>query len=303
MLSYPLILVLAVVAPCQEKKTPARTRDVIYGRKDGLALTLDVFHPPGKANRAAIVMIVSSGFRSSAEAIAPQFATEALKRGYTVFAVTHGSQPRYTVPEMRDDVNRAVRHIRYHAARYGIDPNRIGAAGASSGGLLALLLGTAGKAGDPAAKDPVDRVDSHVQAVACFFPPTDYLNYGGAGKELLDLAQHAPAFRAAYDFREFDASQAVFVRVTDKVKLRSIYRDISPIYHVNVKSAPTLLIHGDKDELVPIQQSESLLAKLTKAGVPARLEVKHGAGHGWLTILGDMSLIGDWFDTHLRKEN
>src|SRR5262245_837889 len=80
-------------------EAPRRTRDVIYGRKDGLALTMDIFHPPGKANGAGIVMIVSGSFRSSPEAIAPPFAEEVLKRGYTVFAVVHGSQPRYTVPE------------------------------------------------------------------------------------------------------------------------------------------------------------------------------------------------------------
>lgn len=294
---------LAAFAPALggEKKT-TRTSDVIYGRKDGLALTLDVFQPAGKPNGAAVVLIASGGFKSSVSDIQPIFATELLKRGYTCFIVVHGSQPRYTVPEIRDDVNRAVRFIRHHAKKYEIEPNRIGIGGASSGGILALLVGTAPQPAKAGASDPVDRVDSNVQAVAAFFPPTDYLNYGGEGKDFMDIKSHGVAFRAAHDFREFDAKEGMYRPITDKVKLRAIYKDISPIYHVTAKSAPTLLFHGDKDELVPFQQSETFYAKLKEAGVPSRLEVRKGAGHGWFTILDDLHPVADWYDTHLKKK-
>jgi dipeptidyl aminopeptidase/acylaminoacyl peptidase len=147
----------------------------------------------------------------------------------------------------------------------------------------------------------VDRVTGGVQAVACFFPPTDYLNYGGPGKELLDVKAHPASFRAAYDFRVFDPREGLFERVSDRGKLRAVLRDLSPIYHVTPKSAPTLLIHGDRDELVPLQQSETFMARLKEAGVPAKLVVKKGEGHGWLTILSDTPTIADWFDAHLRK--
>src|SRR5258707_12056419 len=106
---------------------------------------------------------------------------------------------------------------------------------------------------------------------------------------------HPAAFRAAYDYHEFDPKQALFVRVTDKEKLRAIKRDVSPIYHVTAGSAPTLILHGDKDELVPLQQSELILAKFKECQVPAKLIVKKGAGHGWLTILLDMPTLVDWF--------
>jgi acetyl esterase/lipase len=275
-----------------------RVRDVIYGRRAGLALTMDVFRP-AKPIGAAVVMIVSSGFVSTPDKIAPPFADELLKRGYTVFAVVHGSQPKFTVPEIREDISRAVRFIRYSAKDYGIDPDRIGAGGASSGGLMALLLGTAATDGNPNAADPVERVSNRVRAVAAFFPPTDYLNYSGPGKELLDIHVHPRAIRAPYDFHDFDPAEGVFQRVTDKERLRAIYRSISPIYYVTARSAPTLLIHGDKDELVPLQQSETFAARLKEAGVPVRLDVKKGAGHGWLTILNDMPTVADWFDEHL----
>ena len=117
-----------------------------------------------------------------------------LDRGYTVFAVVHGSQPRFTVPEIIQDMNRAVRFIRYHAKDYGIDKARIGISGAHRrAGHLSLMLGTAGSLGDPNAKDPVDRESSRVQAVACFFPPADLLNYGQAGKEMLHATDHGKA--------------------------------------------------------------------------------------------------------------
>ncbi len=281
-----------------EEGTGQRTRDVIYGRRDGLALTLDVFRP-AKPNGAAVVMIVSGGFISAPEKIAAPFSAELLKRGYTVFAVVHASQPKFTVTEIRRDVNRAVRFIRYHAKDYGIDPERLGVGGASSGGLLSLLLGTTGADGDSDDADPVNRVSSRVQAVAAFFPPTDYLNFSAPGVEVLDLNVHPRDIRAPYDFHEFDPKQGLYQRVTDKEKLRAIYRSISPIYFVTPKSAPTLLIHGDKDELIPLQQSETFAARLKEAGVPVRLVVKKGEGHGWLTILNDMPTVGDWFDAHL----
>ena len=89
-------------------------------------------------------------------------------------------------------MNRAVRFIRHNAREYGIDPDRIGVYGGSAGGHLSLMLGMAGDNGDPNAKDPVDRESSRVQAVACFFPPTDLLNFGKPGKEMIHTTDHRP---------------------------------------------------------------------------------------------------------------
>jgi acetyl esterase/lipase len=225
---------------------------------------------------------------------------EFLKRGYTVFAVVHGSQPKFTIPEIIQDMHRAVRFIRFHAKQYHINPELIGITGASAGGHLSLMQGTAGDAGDPKAKDPVDRVSSRVQAVACFFPPTDFLNYGAKGKEMINRS-FRPPFTAAADYHEFDRSKALYIPVTDEKRLREISRRVSPIYHVTPDDAPTLIIHGDKDDLVPLQQSESIVAKLNEVGVPAELVVKKGAGHGWYTILDDTRTLADWFDKYLVR--
>src|SRR5437764_9916695 len=109
------------VARAADEPDYTRREDVIYGRKFGTALTLDVFTPKEGANGAAVVFAVSGGWFSAHEAINPAAYGELLKRGYTVFAVVHGSQPKYTIPEVLLDMHRAVRFIRAHAADYHID--------------------------------------------------------------------------------------------------------------------------------------------------------------------------------------
>jgi acetyl esterase/lipase len=277
-----------------------RKEDVIYGRKYGMALTMDVFTPKKDAKGIGVILVVSGGFVSSHEAIQPVFVRPLTDRGYTVFAVVHGSQPRFTVPEIVEDMNRAVRSIRHHAKDYGIDSARIGVCGASAGGHLSLMLGTAGSAGNPNAKDPVDRESSRVQAVACFFPPTDLLNYGKPGHRLIHAIDHGRPYRPAYDYRELDKQDNLWVPITDPAKLERITREISPVYHVTPDDPPTLIIHGDNDQIVPLQQSELFVEKLKSAGVETNLIVKKGAGHGWLTIGEDAIAFIDWFDRHLK---
>ena len=98
-----------------------------------------------------------------------------------MFAIVHGSQPRFIIPEIVEDIHRSVRFIKFNAAKYGIQPDKLGISGASAGGHLSITMGTQGTAGRADAKDPLDRLSSEVQAVACFFPPTDFLNYGKLG--------------------------------------------------------------------------------------------------------------------------
>ena len=146
--SAVVLLMLAahpLFAPALEVPSFTRQEDVIYARKHGTALTMDVFTPKKNANGAAAILVVSGGWSSARKFPAKfVFVDELLTRGYTVFAVVHGSQPQYTVPEIIQDVNRAVRFIHHHARDYKIDPNRLGIYGASSGGHLALMQAMAG---------------------------------------------------------------------------------------------------------------------------------------------------------------
>ena len=198
-------------------------------------------------------------------------------------------------------MHRSVRFIRSRAEQYQIDPNRIGITGGSAGGHLSLMQGTAGTLGKPDAKDPVDRQSSRVQAVACFFPPTDFLNYGKPGENALGRGI-LKNFRAPFDFHELDKATNAFVPITDEERILTIGRSISPVNHVSNDDPPTLIIHGDADLLVPIQQAELVLGKLKEAGVPTELVVKKGAAHGWADIGKDTAILADWFDKHLAKK-
>lgn len=303
--SIAVLLALFVNAGWQatsrgDEPTFTRQEDVIYGRKFGTALTLDVFAPKTKTNGLGVIFVVSGGWFSAHEAINSGTVQEFLNRGYTVFAVVHGSQPKFTIPEVLGDMHRSVRFIRSRAGEYKIDPDRIGIFGGSAGGHLSLMQGTAGDAGNPDAKDPVDRQSSRVQAVACFFPPTDFLNYGKDGENALGRGVLA-SFRAPFDFKELDKSINAFVPITDEAKLLEIGRQISPVYQVSADDPPTLIIHGDADKLVPIQQAELIVGKLKEAGVTAELVVKRGAEHGWPDLGKDLSKFADWFDKYLAK--
>lgn len=272
---------------------PVTRTEVIYGRKFGTALTFDVIKPE-KPNGYGLLFMVSGGFFSSHEAIDGALKggllTPLLERGYTVFAIVHGSQPRFVIPEITADVQRAVRFVRSHAAEYGVKPDRFGVFGASAGGHLSLTLGTQGGPGPADAKDPIDRESSAVQAVACFFPPTDYLNWRNPGDDAVGVG-------VLKDFKPAFGSRS------DTAESRSVYgKEISPINFVKPDMPPTLIIHGDADKLVPIYQAEIFVKKCQDTGVkaPVKLVRKEGKDHGWPDLNQDVELLANWFDEHLR---
>ena len=264
-----------------------RTEDVIYGRKFGTALTLDVFQPR-PANGVGIILMVSGGWFSSHESINAGYFRPLMDRGYTVFAVVHGSQPKFVITEIVPDINRAVRFIRHNAAHYGVDPNRLGITGGSAGGHLSLTMGTQGGPGDANAKDPVDRESSAVQCVACFFPPTDFLNYSRPGEDAVGVGT-LKDFKSAFGPRA-DAEEG----------RQKLGREISPIYFIHSNMPPMLIIHGDADKLVPIYQAQTFVKRCEEVGSKAKLVVREGKQHGWPDMGKDMELLADWFDEYLR---
>ncbi len=269
-----------------------RTEDVVYGRKFGVALTLDVFQPTTVApNGYAIIALVSGGWKSSHDGVSPGGYAAYLARGYTVFAVVHGSQPKFILSEIVPDIHRAVRFIRTNAARWGVDPAHLGITGASAGGHLSLTMGTQGGPGAADAKDPVDRASSAVQAVACFYPPTDLLNYGRDGEiaaGIGHLRDYLPAFGP--DANTPEGAQR-------------LGETFSPARYITATMPPTLIIHGDADPLVPLQQSELFAKRAAAIGANVKLIVRPGAAHGgktWTTMNEDRTLIANWFDQYLR---
>ena len=267
-----------------ELRTATYVRDVIYGHRDGMALTYDVFKPVKKANGALVVNMVSAGWRSQ---WAPPEERQAryqalLDKGFTVVALHHASAPRFQVPDAVSDVRLGMRHIKLHARDYGADPARIGLWGASAGGHLALVAGMMADDGDPAAANPLERSGNRVAAVVAYFPPTD----------LVALLEGRPRF-GPIDFDE---------------KLRPA---VSPLFSVDARDPPTLMLHGDADRGVPPAQSQAMHAALDKAGVENKLTLFAGADHDFY-VKGDpvrtdayateaMTAMVAWFEAHLRK--
>ena len=291
-----LVLQSCIGIQAHSQSTVARTEDMIYGRKFGMALTMDVFQPTN-ANQCGILFLVNGGWLSSKATpmmvtIQPDYYRPFLERGYTVFAVVTSSQPAFTIPELVDDVHRAVRFVRHNASRFGIRPDRLGVTGSSSGGHLSLMIAAQGGPGKADSSDPVERESSAVQAVACFFPPTDFLNYGGPGTNGVGLGPLV-SLQAAFGPRSFTPTGR-----------QSLGREISPIYFVTSNLPPTLIIHGDADSVVPFQQAESFVDRAKTLGAPhVRLIVRPKKGHGWGDFWRsseDIKAFVDWFDLFLR---
>lgn len=252
--------------------------DVVYGHKDGLAMTFDVYTPAEGANGAGVLFMVSGGWFSTwapPENFIPVF-TPLLDKGFTVFAVRHGSSPKYVVPEAVEDVRRAVRFIRLHAEDYGISADRLGVFGGSAGGHLSLMLGNASDEGDSASPDEVLQQSSRVAAVVAIYPPTD----------LRLWVPNRPDNIKSIVALDFDPELA---------------DDVSPLVHASEDDPPTLMIHGTMDEIVPISHSEHLQAEFEKLNVTSELMVIDGAGHGFQ---GDdnvrvVAALVAWFEKHL----
>jgi acetyl esterase/lipase len=276
----------------------SRDRDLIYGRKYGMSLTMDRL-VPAKPNGKAVVWVVSGGWFSNPDSINPATAAPLCKAGYQVFAVCHGSQPRFTIPEILDDMHRSTRWIRANASRFQVDPVSIGVTGGSAGGHLSLMLGMVHRPGDAKAKDPVDRQPSGCQAVACFFPPTDFLNWTRPGEVMLGKPHLLKNLPPAFDFHTQDKLTGQFRLITDEKERERIGKEISPISHISAGSAPVYLVQGTSDLLVPQSQAETFMGALKEKGIAGELVIKRGAGHGWAGMDKDLEQFAIWFDKHL----
>ena len=304
MLSRWLLTLVGVLtflcSPVVRADEPVRiyrtTDDLVYGHKDGLALTLDVLEPEVNPRGIGIILVSSGSWVSKKSDIPEEnrhrmdndhWAVGLLKGGFTLFVVRHGSSPRYSVPEMIPDMNRAVRYVRSIAAKYNVDPNCLGITSGSSGGHLSLMAAVTGDDGKPDSKDPIERISSRVQCVVAWFPPTDLINWGAPG---------------GYSMIEF-IRPGFFKRVLGEVTdIEPQLKSISPIYHVTKDAPPLLLIHGDSDKTVPLQQSEILKSKYEETGLPVKLVVQPGGGHsGWPGIMDQYPIVWDWFDQYLKK--
>jgi acetyl esterase/lipase len=260
-----LISALLVLVTANSVLAQARVENnVIYGMYSGLALLMDV-HRPEKPNGYGVIFVSGSGWQAPLtygavglkEMQISTWGPPLVSAGYTVFAINHRATPRFHYPAAVDDVQRAVRFVRHNAKQFGIDPNRVGAVGGSSGahliGLVAML-GSAGFSDDP---DPVNREPATLQAIVLRAAPLDLrkMNHGAVVLFMERVANTTP----------------------DDEKL---YSAASPITHVSSSSPPVLLLHGDSDDTVPFEQSVAMERALRGVNVPVKLVRVAGGEHG-----------------------
>lgn len=261
----------------------AQTKNIVFAEVDGVGLVLDVFTPTGKPNGLAIIDVASGAFHSDRGKIEDHRRAQMFDifcgKGYTVFAIRPGSITKFSLAEMAKNLKQGISWVKEHADEYKIDPTRLGLMGASAGGHLASLVSVT--ADDKTA----------VKATGVFFPPTDFLEYRGQKLDDNTSKQHIELVkRFVYPAGATPASTSELI---EKLK------QVSPALLVTAKAPPFLIIHGDADPLVPLDQSEKLIAALKTAGVPCELIVKKGGAHPWPTIHEEVKVMADWFDKQL----
>ena len=299
--AFGLALAMLFARNCAAAE-PRVERNVIYGMYSGLALLMDVHHP-GAPNGYGVVFVAGSGWNSQLEYSAEELKQEQpqliyvhrlAEAGYTVFTINHRAAPRFQFPAQLDDVQRAVRFVRHNAKQYGIDPNRIGGVGGSSGGHLISLVAMLGAPGISDDADPINREPATLQCVVVRAPPVD-----------MKVISHLSETRAL-------PAAILFLGLALPIDDRSnekLFTASSPIAHVSRQAPPVLLIHGDADRTVPYQQSVAMETALRAVNVPVNLLRIPGGDHGpdfgadgkphpeWPDYLGEMV---KWLDRYLK---
>ncbi len=222
------------------------------------AQVLDLYFPPSGGPWPAVVYVHGGSWMHGDKSEALMFAHQMTAQGFLVVSVNYRLYPLGTFPAMIQDVKCAIRFLRANAAQFKLDPERIGAIGPSAGGHLVSLLGTSdASAGWDVGEYPEQ--SSRVQAVIAMAAVTDLTRpFPNADIETMKLI----------GFGEHNVLQA------------------SPVNHVTSDDPPFLLIHGDRDDVVPVEQSQLMYDRLVQADVPAQLVIVQNANHSFVAPSG-----------------
>lgn len=262
---------------------PRIEADVVYAKVGETELKLDLYFPPEGApdTNAAVIVIHGGAWMSGDRKQMKNLSIQLAKRGMLAASVQYRLAPKFQWPAMLDDVQTATRFVRANASKFGIDPNRIGAAGASAGGHLALFLGSRDTRDAKTAHFP--ETSSRVSAVLDLFGPTDMSRDFPANLDVVyQLMLGKPRAQAADEIR-----------------------DASPLNFINGKSAPTFIYQGLADPLVNPNQSRYLEAKLKEHGVPVQAvylkDVQHNVPIENPKVREAMVQGIEWLAKHLTK--
>ena len=261
-----LAALLAGSSPAAEAPTPApppglpqgarALLNIDYVPNGGEHQMLDLYLPGTGTNWPLIVWIHGGGWMGGDKEKPPGLGF--LRHGFALASINYRLSQDAIFPAQLLDCKAAIRWLRAHAAENGIDPTHIGVWGASAGGHLVALLGTTG---DVKEFDTGENsgVSSRVQAVCDWFGPTDFAS---------DPKADAP-----------DSPQARLIGGPLSQNAGKVQR-ANPIHYITKDDPPFLIMHGDKDPVVPLEQSQLLAEALEKAGVKVTFHVVPGGGHG-----------------------
>jgi acetyl esterase/lipase len=292
--------ILATAAQAEVRTVPVATVNTLATLQTGVTFTdipngfarphlmMDIIKPASKQPTPAIVFVSGNGFQSvDRAALVPQLSVIA-KAGYLIAAIDYRIIGETHYPEPLKDVKTAVRFLKANAKIYNIDPEHIAVWGNSAGGYLSAMAATTGdmKEFDT---DRWSGQSSAVQAAVIFYAPVNFANsIRNDAYKLSDGTWSGDAFLG------FDAKNPANA---DKV------RKASPLAYISERTPPFLIVHGTKDSVVPISESESLHGALEAAKRPVTLVRLEGAGHsfGQVTSTPDvMAEVVRFLDTHLK---
>jgi acetyl esterase/lipase len=263
-------------------------KDLVYARVGQRELLLDLYLPQDAPEPLPVVVWIHGGaWRVGSKEDSP--AARMAERGYAVASIGYRLSQEAIFPAQIHDCKAGVRWLRANAGRYGLDPGRIGAWGASAGGHLAALLGTSGGVGDLEGELGNLAASSRVQAVCDFFGPSDFARMNDE--------------RGIMDHDAADSPESQFIGGSVQSCPHLVAR-ANPITYVSAGDPPFLMVHGGADRTVPPNQSELLYRTLRQAGVEAELHIVPGAGHGFQGATpAQRATIDRWvdafFDRHL----
>jgi acetyl esterase/lipase len=216
-----------------------------------------------------------------------------VSRGYAVASINYRLSSHAHFPAQLEDCKAAIRWLRAHARQYHLDAKHFGAWGESAGGHLVALLGTTGDVKELEGKGGNAGASSRVQAVCDWYGPTDFLQIAA------QAAKTGRKSRIDHDAPTSPEAKLIGGAVQEN---KDKARQANPITYVSKDDPPFLIMHGARDELVPLAQSEILNEALKKAGVESTLISLEGAGHGGPQFLSreNRRQILAFFDRHLK---
>lgn len=263
-------------------------RDLVYVEGGHERNKLDLYLPEKSDGPLPLLIWVhGGGWQNGSKDGCPPLRAGYLDRGYAVASINYRLSGHAVFPAQIEDCKAAIRWLRAHAADYGLDPKRFGVWGSSAGGHLVALIGTSGDVKEFDVGGNLDQ-SSRVQAVCDYYGPTDFTVF---------------VTTPGYESHASEASPEAKLIGGAVMQNKDKAARVNPITYVSRDDPPFLIVHGDKDPTVPINQSELLFKSLKETGVSSHFHTIHGAGHGGPGFASQDSAdrVASFFDQRLKK--